>query len=73
MKRRMRNDVPRDRGPGKASNPEGKVRIKDPGHLAAKPTGKKAEKADVNPTRSVPADKGTGTKVDRRKLRNIRI
>ena len=76
MKRRMsikKNDGPPDRGPGKAADPEGKFKVKDPGRLAERATTKKAEKRDVSPTRNVPADRGTGTKTNRMRLRNVRI
>lgn len=66
MKRRMVT--------GKAPNPEAKMVRKDPGHMAARPTEKKAEKADVMPTRKVPKDRNTGgAKSVLERLRNKRI
>lgn len=47
MKRRM-----------EPANPESKFKKKDAGMLAAKPTTKKADKADVTPTGRVPKGKG---------------
>ena len=44
-----------------------KVKSKDPGYEAAKPTSKKAEKADVYPTKKVPPSK------TREKLLNRKI
>ena len=47
MKRRM-----------EPANPESKFKKKDAGMMAAKPMTKKAEEADVHPTRKSPKGKG---------------
>jgi hypothetical protein len=67
MKRRMES-------PGKAAQPESKMKVRDPGMLAGK-TGPKKLKPDVMPQRAVPA-KGRPTKGGNsmsEKLKNKRI